>query len=276
MTKSNHTVIKFHNRPDTFTEYFGKIWKYRFLIITFAKRDLKVKYSQTFLGIIWVLLAPFPSVIIFTFFFGKIIKLDTGGLPYPVFALTGLIGWSFFSNLNNGMGSSLIDAQNIVKKIYFPKLILTLSKVLSTGVDFLVSFVILFAVMIIMGITPKWTIIFFPLFFLINIMCGWAIGIWIAALTFRYRDLQHFAYQILNFSIWLTPVFYPTTILPPALHYVMYLNPMAFVILGYRYTLSGAEKPSADYMISIIPLLIVLVSGLFYFRKIEDEIVETV
>lgn len=261
---------------DSIAQYFSKVWQYRSLIITFAKRDIKIKYSQTLLGVLWVFLAPFPSVIVFTFFFAKIIKLNTGILPYPVFALTGLIGWGLFINLNMGIGSSLIEAQNIIKKVYFPKLILTLSKLLSAGVDFVISFIVLLIVMIFLGVTPKWTILFFPLFLLLNIMCGYAVGIWIAALTFRYRDLLHFAYQILNFSIWLTPVFYPTTILPPAFHFVMYFNPMAFVIVGYRYTLSGAEMPSSHYMISIIPLLVILVSGLFYFRKIEDEIAETV
>jgi len=269
-------VIRYHRSPDTPAEYFEKIWRYKSLIITFAKRDLKVKYSQTFLGIVWVFVAPFPSVIIFTFFFGKIVKLNTGVLPYPVFALTGLIGWSYFSNLNAGIGSSLIDAQNIIKKVYFPKLILTLSKILSAGVDFIVSFIVILLVMLVMGILPKWTIVFFPVFLFLNIMCGFAIGIWIAALTFRYRDLQHFAYQFLNFSIWLTPVFYPTTILPQGLNYIMYANPMALVISGYRYTLSGAEMPSSHYLISIIPLLIVLVSGLFYFRRVEDRVAENV
>lgn len=276
MAESSNTVIRFHKDPDTFTEYAAKIWTYRSLIVTFAKRDLKVKYSQTFLGVLWILLAPFPSVIVFTFFFGKIIKLDTGLLPYPVFALTGLIGWSLFSNLNSSIGSSLIEAQGIIKKIYFPKMILPFSKILSAGVDFVVSFLVLLMVMIFMGVSPGWTIVFFPLFLLLNIICGCAIGIWIAALTFRYRDMQHFIYQILNFSIWLTPVFYPATILPASLHYLMYFNPMAFVIVGYRYTLSGAEMPSFSYMISIIPLLLILISGLFYFRKIEDEIAETV
>lgn len=269
-------VIRYRQAPDTIWEYLEKLWMYKSLIMTFAKRDLKVKYSQTFMGILWVFLAPFPSVIVFTFFFARIIKLNTGFLPYPVFALTGLIGWGYFSNLNVGIGTCLIESQNIIKKIYFPKMILVLSKVISAGIDFIVSFFVILIVMLYVGLTPKWTIIFLPLFVVLNIICGCAIGIWIAALTFRYRDLQHFAYQVLNFSIWLTPVFYPTTILPPGLGYIMYANPMAFVIAGYRYTLSGTSMPSSHYLISIIPLFFVLVSGLFYFRKVEDQVAENI
>ena len=269
-------VVKYHSHPDTLAEYWAKLWRYRLLILTFARRDIKVKYSQTFLGPLWVLLSPFPVVVIFNLFFGRVVKLNTGSQPNPVFALTGLIGWGYFSNLNVGIGGSMIDAQNIIRKLYFPKLVLALAKVISSGVDFMVSFAVIFVVMLAMGVTPKWTIIFFPLFLLLNIICGFAIGIWIAALTFRYRDLQHFVYQFLNFSIWLTPVFYPTTILPQNLTYIMYANPMAFVISGYRYTLSGSEVPALDYVMSLIPLFIVLVSGLMYFRRVEDKMAENI
>ncbi|HWB64699.1 MAG TPA: ABC transporter permease [Chitinophagales bacterium] len=256
------------------TEYIARLWKYRTLITTFARRDLKIKYAQTFLGIVWVLFAPFPSVIIFTFFFGTLIKVDTGRLPYPVFALTGMIGWVYFTNLTASVGSSMIDAENIIKKIYFPKLILALSKVLTNGADFLISFAVILVVMLAFGVTPTWTIVFFPLFLVLNIICGMAIGLWVAALTIRYRDLQHIAPQLINFCIWLTPVFYPTTVLPDRLSYVMYANPMALVISGYRYTLSGGEVPSQHYLISIIPLFVLFITGVIYFCKVEDDAAE--
>jgi len=261
-------------QQDSIFTYLRKLWEYRSLAITFAKRDLKIKYAQTFLGVSWILIQPIPSILFFTFFFGYMIKMDTGVLPYPVFALTGMIGWSYFTTLASSIGNSLIESQHILKKIYFPKLILPLSKVLVAAVDFLVSFVLIVLAMLLFSVYPGWQIIFFPLFFFLNILTGFSIGIWISSLTFRYRDFQNVAPAIIGFCIWLTPVFYSTTFLPPKLNYIMYFNPMAFVIEGYRYTLVGDKVPSPYFLISVIPVLLLFVLGLLYFRKIEDEIAE--
>ena len=259
---------------DSLWLYLSKAWKYRNLVITFAKRDLRIKYAQTFFGIFWILLQPLPSIIIFTFFFGKLIKVDTGKLPYPLFALSGLIGWTYLTNLTSSIGNSFIESQQILKKIYFPKIILPLSKVLVGATDFLVAFTLIILAMLFYSVSPKWTILFFPFFFLFNIVTGFAIGIWISSFTFRYRDLQHFAPYIINFCIWLTPVFYPTTILPSAYSSFMYLNPMAFVIEGYRFTLVGEKAPSPYFLLSVVPVLFLFVLGLWYYRKIEDQIAD--
>jgi|ERR1043165_8170454 lipopolysaccharide transport system permease protein len=254
--------------------YFKKISRYRGLILKFAKRDLKIKYAQTYFGILWVLLQPIPSVVIFSFFFGKLIQVDTGILPYPIFALVGMTGWSYFINLASGVGNCLIESQHVLKKIYFPKFILPLSKILVGAIDLAISFFVIIAAMILFRVTPSYTIVFFPLFFLLNVLAGFAIGIWVSALTFRFRDLQHVVPFILNFSIWLTPVFYPTTILPQNLTYIMYFNPMALVVAGYRFSLAGDIMPDSHLLISIIPTLIILVLGLLYFKKVEDEIAD--
>ena len=135
-------------QQDSFLTYLRKLWEYRSLAFTFAKRDLKIKYAQTFLGVSWILIQPIPSIVFFTFFFGFLIKMDTGSLPYPVFALTGMIGWTYFTTLASSIGNSLIESQHILKKIYFPKLILPLSKILVASVDFLVSFVLMIVAML--------------------------------------------------------------------------------------------------------------------------------
>lgn len=254
--------------------YFNKVWKQRDLIITLAKRELKIKYAQTYLGFFWVILQPFPSVILFTFVFDTLIKLDTGRLPYPVFALIGMIGWGHFTNLTSGIGGSLIESQNILKKIYFPKIIIPLSKILVSGTDFLISFGAVVIVMIFLGQAPTRTIIFFPLFLSYNILAGFAVGIWLAALTFRHRDFQLVSPSIINFLVWLTPVFYPSTILPANFKWFLYLNPVAFTIEGYRYTLVGSDPPSIYYFASALPILIFLITGSWYFRRIEDKITE--
>lgn len=262
------------SKPETARLYLQSVWEYRSLILVFALRDLKIKYAQTFLGIFWVLLSLFPSVIIFTFFFDRIVKVDTGKLPYPVFALAGVIGWTYFTHLTNSVSVSLIEAQHLLKKIYFPKIILPLSKVLTGGVDFLISFAVVVVVMLLFGVRPGLHILAFPFVLLLNIVCGLALGLWVAALTYRYRDLQHLAPNVINFAIWLTPVFYPTTILPPKLNYIMYANPMALVVSGYRFALSGGLPPSPQYFVSIIPLLLIFTSGIYYFRKREDHAIE--
>jgi lipopolysaccharide transport system permease protein len=256
--------------------YVRKIWKYRSLIFTFAKRDLKIKYAQTFFGVFWVVLQPIPSVIIFTFFFGKLIKVDTGILPYSIFALVGMMAWNYFIGLYSEIGNSMMESQHILKKIYFPKIILPLSKILSVGADFFISLFVVIAAALLYGIFPGFSIVFFPLFVILNIIIAFTIGIWMSALTFRYRDFQHVVPYVINFSIWLTPVFYPATILPPRFADLMYLNPMAFVLAGYRFALTGDKIPSPQFLISIIPVFIFLLAGLLYFRTVEDKIAEVV
>ncbi|GIV34455.1 MAG: transport permease protein [Chitinophagales bacterium] len=268
------TIQVLSARPDSFKTYLLKIWQNRALITTLAKRDLKIKYAQTFFGVLWVMLHPLPSVIIFTFFFDRLIQVDTGPLPYPIFALIGMTGWYFFTNLAFGAGNSLIESQQLLKKLAFPKLILPLSKVLSTGVDFIMSFFITILAMFLFSVYPGYTVVFLPLFILLNIFIGLTLGIWLCAVSFRYRDVHHFLPNVVNFLVWLTPVFYPTTILPEKLHYLMYINPIALVIEGYRFSLTGMALPSPWYALSMIPVLILFLVGITYFRKIEDKIVD--
>lgn len=259
---------------DSLPIYIGKLWRYRNLILTFARRDIKIKYAQTYLGIFWVLLQPIPSVIIFSFFFGRLINVDTGALPYPIFALIGLIAWTYFTNMVSGIGNSLIESQHILKKVFFPKMILPLAKVLFTGADFLIAFFLVILVMPLFGVMPGINILFLPVFLFFHVICGLAIGIWVSALTFKYRDTQLFVPNLISFAIWLTPVFYPSTILPKQLVYLMYFNPMALVIEGYRFSLGGGNLPNSNYMFSVVIVLVVLAAGLYYFSKIEDSIAE--
>lgn len=259
---------------DSIAVYASKLWRYRGLILTFAQRDLKIKYAQTYFGIVWALLQPVPSVIIFSFFFGKLINVDTGALPYPVFALIGMIAWSYFTAMASGIGNSLIESQHILKKVFFPKMILPLAKVLFTGSDFLIALVLVILVMPIFGVIPGLQIFMLPVFLLFHVVCGLAVGIWISALTFRYRDTQHILPNLISFSIWLTPVFYPSTILPKQLAYLMYFNPMALVMEGYRFSLGGNQFPDSGYLMSVIVVLVTLATGLYYFSKVEDQIAE--
>lgn len=256
--------------------YLAEVWKYRHLVLTFAKRDLKVKYAQTTLGIAWAMLQPLTGLLIFTLFFDKVLQVDTAGVPYPLFALTGMSSWYYFTYIFGSAGTSLLDSQSIIKKVYFPKLILPLSKIFLGGADFLCTIVLLAIAMLLYGRYPGMSVIFFPFFLIFNIVVALSNAIWLSALTVRNRDAHHIIPYLINFSIWITPVFYPTTILPASLSSLMYINPMAFVIEGYRYSLLGSPPPSPYYLISVVPVIILLFTGLLYFLKVEDDIVDKI
>jgi len=255
---------------------FKKLYAYRSLIMIFAFRDLKVQYAQTFLGILWSLLQPLTGLLIFTFFFNYVIKVDTGGIPYPLFAFSGMISWYFFSSLMAQSGTSLMQSQYLIRKIYFPKLVLPVSKSLSCFAEFFIAFLLLVFLMIIWGYYPSLNIVFLPFFVLANLFTGLAVGLWLSALTIRYRDFYHIIPYILNFGIWLTPVFYPTTLLPESIRFLLYFNPMAGVISGFRWSLLGGAPPSPYYLVSLVLVLIIFISGLFYFRKMETKIADLV
>jgi len=241
-----------------------------------AKRDVKAKYTQTVLGILWSVIQPLTGLLIFTIFFDKLIKVDTNNIPYPLFAFSGMVAWYFYTFIVNQGGTSLVDSQYLLKKFYFPRLILPLSKVLVGLVDFGISVILLIILMIILGGMPSFLILLFPVFLLLAVLTGLSIAIWLSALTIRYRDLQHIIPYLINFSIWLTPVFYPSTLVPESYHFILYLNPMAGIIAGFRWCLLGDLIPSINYLWGILPVIFIFISGIYYFIKIEREIVDII
>lgn len=253
-----------------------KLFSYRALIYVFASRDLKVQYSQTFLGILWSLIQPLTGLLIFTFFFSYVVKVDTGGIPYPLFAFSGMISWYFFSSLMAQSGTSLMQSQYLIRKIYFPKLVLPISKSLTCFAEFGISFLLLLVIMLITGYYPTINILALPLFILFNLLTGLAVGLWLSALTIRYRDFYHIIPYIINFGIWLTPVFYPVTMIPEKIKFLIYFNPMAGVISGFRWSLLGGEPPSVYYLFSFAIVIFIFITGLFYFRKMETKIADLV
>lgn len=254
--------------------YFKKVYHYRALITTFTYRDIKAEYAQTVLGILWSAIKPLTGLLIFTIFFDKLLTVDTGNVPYPLFAFSGMVSWYYFTFLMAHAGTALINAQNLIKKIYFPKLILPLSKVLVGLVEFGVSLVLLLIMMFVFGKIPGPQIVFLPVFILLNIIVGLTVGIWLSALTVRYRDFHHIIPYLVSFGIWLTPVFYPATLIPAQYQFVLYLNPMAGVIAGFRWSLLGDVMPSAYFLIGLVPVTFLFILGLLYFRKIEDDIAD--
>jgi len=262
------------SKGDNTATYLRKAYQFRSLIITLARRDLKVQYAQTFLGLLWSVIQPLTSLLVWTFFFDKLIKVDTGDIPYPLFAFSGMIGWYYFTNIFSNAGTSLVNSQDLIRKIYFPRVVLPLSKVLVGLAEFLISLTLLFIMMLISGKIPTWEIIFLPAFLLLNIITGFSFGLWLSALTIRYRDFQHIIPFFIYLGIWLTPVFYPSSLIPKEYSFLTYTNPIAAVIAGYRWSLFGGEPVSPYYLVSFILMLFILITGFIYFRKNESIIAD--
>lgn len=246
---------------------------YRDLFLILAYRDLRVRYAQTSLGLFWAFIQPALTLLIFTIVFGRAVKVPTGGIPYPLFAISGMASWTYFSFVLNQSGSSVLQSQEMIKKIYFPRLIIPLSKAMVGFVDFAIALVIVFVLMLIYHQAPSASLAFMPLFGLLTVFASLGAGIWISALTIRYRDFQHVVPFLIQFGLYATPIAYPSTTIIGSLPRwgvaLYYLNPMAGIVEGFRWTILGGTLPSAYAYLSYTIVVILFVSGLWYFKKIE-------
>jgi len=253
---------------------------YRDLFLIMAYRDLRIRYAQTFLGVMWAFLQPAATLLIFTVVFGKAVKVDTGGIPYPVFAITGMTAWTYFAFVLNQSGNSIIGQQEMVKKIYFPRLVIPLSKAVVGFVDFLIAFAILFVLMIVYSVPPSANIVFLPAFVVLTILSALAVGIWLSALTIRYRDFQHVVPFLVQFGLYATPIAYPSeTIisnLPRWGTVLYYLNPMAGVVEGFRWSVLGGAAPNSLAYLSFAVVIVLFVTGLIYFKRVERVMADIV
>lgn len=255
---------------------FKELKNYRDLFYILAYRDLRVRYAQTFLGFVWALLQPLATLLIFILVFGVVVKVDTGGIPYPLFAISGISMWAYFGFVLNQSGSSIIGAQEMIKKIYFPRLVIPLSKAVVGFVDFGVALLMLVILMIVYEYSPSINIIFAPLFILLNIIAALSVGIWLSALTIRYRDFQHVIPFLVQFGMYATPVAYPARLVPEKYQLLYNLNPMAGVIQGFRWSVFGGNPPDVYFYISMAVILVLFISSLFYFRRVEDVMADIV
>jgi lipopolysaccharide transport system permease protein len=256
--------------------YLQRLWSFRRLVKLLALRDLKVQYAQTVLGISWSILQPLTGLLIFTFFFDKIMNIDTGGIPYPLIAFSGMISWYYFGFMVGNGGTSLIQSQELIRKINFPKLVLPLSKSLTGFIEFGISLVLLFIMMLILRYPVSINLVFLPLFLIMNIITGLTVAIWLGSLTVRYRDFQHIIPYLINFGIWVTPVFYPSTLIPEKYKVLLYLNPMAGVISGFRFCLLGTPPPDKWYLLTFSVVIVAFLGGIRYFQKMERKIPDLV
>lgn len=257
-----------------------ELYAYKDLFLILAYRDLRVRYAQTFLGLFWAFIQPAATLLIFTVVFGKAVKVDTGDIPYPVFAISGMSAWAYFSFVLNQSGNSIIGAQEMVKKIYFPRLVIPLSKALVGFVDFAISFLLIIAIMVFYGVMPSAQVIFLPLFILLTIISSLGVGVWLSALTIRYRDFQHIVPFLVQFGLYATPIGYPAEViidnLPTWGVVLFYLNPMAGIVEGFRWSILGMGSPSGYAYISFAVMGFLFVSGLFYFKRVEKVMADIV
>ncbi|MDH5604438.1 MAG: ABC transporter permease [Cyclobacteriaceae bacterium] len=249
---------------------------YRDLFYTLAWRDLRVRYAQTALGLLWAVIQPMATLLIFTLIFGRAIKVDTGNTPYPVFAMSGMLAWSYFSYVLSQSGQSVIGAQEMVKKVYFPRLVIPLSKAVTGFVDFLVALVFLVVLMLYYKVVPSSGVIYLPLFFFMNVLAALGVGIWLSALTVRYRDFQHVVPFLVQVGLYATPIAYPVSMIPANYQWLYHLNPMAGVVEAYRWSILGGEGLSVYTWLSMGVIGVLFITGLLYFKSVEKIMADVV
>ena len=253
--------------------YLKEVWSSRHLIFSFALRDLKVQYAQTYLGILWSVIQPLTALFIFAFFFQRVVPLQIN-VPYAAFAFTGIMGWFYFTALVGQAGTVLMHNQQIIKKIQFPRLVLPLSKALVGMVEFVISLFILIVVLFFSGCSFSDRIILLPIVVLANMLTGLSVGIWLSALTIRFRDLHHIIPFLIGFGIWLTPVFYPTTIVPQSFNWIYYFHPVANVISLYRWIFLNMPVNMLQVIVSLFIAVTMFVIGLIFFIRYEKHIAD--
>ncbi len=264
---------------------FSELKKYKDLFFILAYRDFKVRYAQTFLGVLWGVIQPALTLLIFTLVFGKALKLPSTyqiQVPYPLFALSGMIVWMYFAFVMSNAGNSIISSQSMIQKIYFPRLIIPLSKALVGITDFLIGLVFLTALLIVYGFVPSSNIVFLPVFLIFLMMASLGVGIWLSALTIRFRDFQQIVPFMVQFGLYATPIGYPAQLILANEHIadflkiLYFLNPVAGITEGFRWCIIGGELPVNYVSISLVVSLFLFITSLFYFRSIEKVMADIV
>jgi lipopolysaccharide transport system permease protein len=247
----------------------GELWHYRDLLYILAWRDVKVRYKQALLGAAWAVIQPLVMMGIFTLLFSRIVNVPTGGVPYPVFAFVALVPWTMFASATAGSGSSLVVDQNLVSKVYFPRLVIPAGAVLAWVPDFLIGSVLLFVIMAVFGFVPPVTAVLLPGVMIATMIASFSVGVWLSALNVAYRDVQYVVPFLIQAWLFITPVAYPTSSVPESFRWLTGLNPMWWVIGFARWSLLGTPASWAVAGLSIATTVILLVGGLYYFRRVE-------
>lgn len=270
--KTNQTIVITPERASLGMD-LRELFRYRDLFWVLAYRDFRVRYAQTFLGLTWAFVQPAATLLIFTVVFGRAVRIDTGAVPYPLFAVCGMAAWSYFAYVLSQSGTSIVGAQEMVKKIYFPRLIIPLSKAVVGFVDFGITLLMVLCLMAWYGVPPSTHLLWLPLFAGLGFLASLSLGVWVSALSIRYRDFQHVVPFAVQLGLYATPVAYPAKLVTQALPdwavVIYYLNPMAGVTEGFRWAILGTTPPTPLSGVSAAISVVLFLAGLIYFQRVE-------
>src|SRR6266545_3361315 len=255
----------------------NQLWEYRELLYFLVWRDIKVRYKQTALGATWAVIQPFLTMVVFSLFFGHLGKMKSDGIPYPLFSFAALVPWTFFANGLSQSSNSLVGNANLITKIYFPRLIVPLASVFSGIIDFLLAFVVLLGMMLYYGVVPTLNVLWLPLFVLLALVTSLGVGLWFSALNVEYRDVRYVVPFITQFWLFVTPIAYPSSLLHEPWRTIYGLNPMVGVVEGFRWALLRTNTaPGPIIAVSSGAAILILVTGAFYFRRMEKTFADIV
>ncbi|MCL5409206.1 MAG: ABC transporter permease [Candidatus Omnitrophica bacterium] len=255
----------------------NEIREYKELLYFLVWRNLKVRYKQTAIGALWAIIQPFLTMVVFTLFFGKLAKIPSGGIPYPIFYFSALIIWTYFANSLTFATNSIVSYQHIITKIYFPRIFLPLASVIEQLIDFFIAFIILIGMMFFYHIIPTSRIFFMPLFVFLAIIAAFGVGLWFSALNVQYRDVKYAINFILQIWLFASPIAYSSTLVPAKWRNIYGLNPMVGIIEGFKWTILGKPAPDIkEILISTLIVFVILITGLFYFKNMERTFADVV
>jgi lipopolysaccharide transport system permease protein len=256
---------------------FRELWAARELLYFFVWRDVKIRYKQTAIGAAWAVIQPFMTMVVFSLFFGSLAKMPSDGLPYPVFYYSALLPWMYFSGALQNATNVVVEQQNVITKVYFPRLVLPLSAVVSGLLDFGVAFVVFLGMMAWYRVMPGPALLLFPLFLLLTLLTALGVGLWLSALNATYRDVRYVVPFLVQFWLFASPVAYPASLIPERWRWLYGLNPMAGVIEGFRWALTGrGQPPSLLLAASAAAVVLLVVGGAMYFQRMEGTIADVV
>ena len=267
------------NRPSRGAVALGlmELWRYRELLYFLSWRDIKVRYKQTVLGAAWAIIQPFFTMVVFSLFFGQLAKIPSDGVPYPLFAYAALVPWTFFANSLAESSNSLVSSANLIKKVYFPRLVVPVSSVMSGAVDFLLAFLVLIGMMLFYGIVPTTNIVWLPFFLLLAFGTALGVGLLFSALNVQYRDVRYTLPFISQIWLFATPIAYPSSLLSEPWQTIYGLNPMVGVVEGFRWALLGTHTaPGPTIVVSSLITIGLLIGGTVYFRRVESTFADVV
>jgi lipopolysaccharide transport system permease protein len=275
--KSESPVIVVKPSKGWISLNLDELWEYRELLYFLSWRDIKVRYKQTVLGAAWAIIQPFFTMVVFSLFFGRLAKMPSDGIPYPIFAYAALVPWTFFANALSQSSNSLVLSADLIRKVYFPRLVVPLASVMAGLVDFVLAFAVLLGMMLFYGIVPTAQVVWLPFLLLLALVASLGVGLWLSALNVQFRDVRYTVPFLVQFWLFATPIAYPSTLLSEPWRTLYGVNPMVGVVEGFRWALLGVHTaPGRMITVSCLVAALLLVSGVYYFRRMEKTFADVV